>query len=217
MPCGAGWPPSSWSATRRARSWATPRRGRRPPCSACARRWCRAAPCASPPSWSRPPPCPPSGPTTIAEASPPPDSLAEAVVLGPPGGHHVGVLLAAVDLLVQLGQVLGRERGRHLVEQIPDGVGHHRGADDGDDVVGQLQVLVVLEDHEAPVGDRAVGGGELGHLHVAVAERILQLRSVEAERPEPLEGDAIDVMEAERAELPGRALRRAPPREPAAA
>ena len=96
-------------------------------------------------------------------------------VLGrdPLGGHVRRRPGVDRDRLVQVGQLLLREALHHRVEQVGDGRVRIQDllADDRDDVVGELELLVVLEQDEAVRGDRRVRGEQQADVDLAAGQR----------------------------------------------
>ena len=78
----------------------------------------------------------------------------------------------------------------------------------GDDVVDRLQVLVVVEHHEALGRDAAVGGEDQADVDLAAVEGRLGQRSAGVEGLEALEVQPVGLLQAGLAERPGRALGR---------
>src|SRR4029077_7919013 len=76
------------------------------------------------------------------------------------------------------------------------------------DVVGQLQLLVVIEQHEVVDRDGRVRREQQADVDLAALERRDRERSARVEGLEILEVDAVRALQSGRAERPGRALRR---------
>src|SRR4029450_2476323 len=75
-------------------------------------------------------------------------AASEQALLGQPiGGELLLFLLVHVHELVELGQLLGGDLGRDGVKRLLDLVGHGVLAPDGDDVLGRLERLVLLQHH----------------------------------------------------------------------
>src|SRR3954470_10626227 len=71
--------------------------------------------------------------------------LYQGIVLEELLGRRLRVFLVDLDRLVQVDQLVGGELGRDLVDEVLGLVVELLGADDGHDVAGLLEVLVVLE------------------------------------------------------------------------
>jgi hypothetical protein len=116
-----------------------------------------------------------------------------------------------VDAAVELGEVVGGQRPGQAVEQLGDLLAAARPlrVDDGDEVVGVLQLLVVLEDHQPQRAEGAVRRARQAELGLAVDDGLLVLRAAEAEGQVLVDVDAVHLLEPELALRPLGALLRA--------
>lgn len=133
----------------------------------------------------------------------------QAVVLEELVGDVGRVLLVDADFLVQLLELVGGERLVHLVE----GGGEVRrrlvGPYDRDDVVGGLELLVVVEHDQALGRHHAVGAEDQPDADLPLLDRVEGQRAAGIERPEALEPRAVGLLQPWLAERPLRAFRRA--------
>ncbi len=111
-----------------------------------------------------------------------------------------GSFCSSVHLRVHLVVLLGGDGRRHLVEQRVELVGvdllthqHHR-------VVGALEALVVLEQHDA-VGDDAGAREQHADVDHAVGQVLRRDRSAHVELVDRRELDAVDALESEQTRL----------------
>ncbi len=88
-------------------------------------------------------------------------------------------------------------------------LGQDLGADHRRDVVRELQMLVVLEQHEVVGRDVRVGREQLADVDLAGLDRGHGQRTTRVERLEVLEIDAVGLLQARDAERPVRTLGRA--------
>jgi hypothetical protein len=118
------------------------------------------------------------------------------------------VLLVDLDLFVEGGDVLRRECGADRVQQARDLVVHDSLAHHGDDVVGLLKVLVVLQHHPALVTDHARRREQESHVDRATVERRHGQGAADVQRLEAPEHHAVRVLQAHGAERTCRTLGR---------
>src|SRR5439155_2525331 len=138
--------------------------------------------------------------------------LDEALLLQPCGRDHLAVCLVDRDLLVHVVELGLRElRADRIQEPLECAVVllEKRVAHDRRDVVGELQVLVVVQKYEVLRHDARIAGEEKTDVDLLAIESRDRQRATRVERLEVFEGDAVRVLEAERAERTLRALRRA--------
>src|SRR5260221_3698517 len=133
----------------------------------------------------------------------------EALLLQPGLRDVLRILLVDGDELVHAVQLVLRELRADAVEQLLDRTVVLREevvADDRRDVVGELQVLVVLEEDEALRDDGRVAREEQPEVDLLPVERRDRERTAGVERLEVLELDAVGALEADLAEVPRRAF-----------
>src|SRR5438270_625831 len=116
---------------------------------------------------------------------------AEPVITQPLVGERGRVLLVDIGFLVHAHQVGRRELAGDRVPDVRDLAVDLRGADDRHDVVGVLEVLVVVEDHEVARLHGTVAREDEGDVDVAGAEVRLERHPVAL----GLQGLAVDVGE----------------------
>src|ERR1700730_6077935 len=132
----------------------------------------------------------------------------EAVVLEPGCRDLVRVGLVHVRLLVHLDQVVGGELGRDVVESGGGVTRQDLGAPERNDVVGVLQVLVVLQLDVLAGRVGAVAGEDEADVDVALVPGRLGQRAASVERLEGLEVQPVDPLQPGLAEGAGGALKR---------
>ena len=110
-------------------------------------------------------------------------------------GDVLGLLAVHGDAAVELGELLGGQRGHQRLEEVGE-VGvlvEELGGDGGHEVLRGLDLLVVLEDHEAEGVQGAVGGGGLAEVGLAVEHRLVGLVGGVAQRQDLGDVDAVGV------------------------
>src|SRR5205814_609551 len=121
----------------------------------------------------------------------------------PRGRDAFAVLLIHRHLLVHVVQLALRELRADRVQQALERAVvllQDRVTDDRRDVVGELQVLVVVEEDEVLRDDARVTREEEPDVDLLPVERSDGQRSARLERLEVLEGEAVCILQAERAE-----------------
>src|SRR6267143_2437805 len=137
--------------------------------------------------------------------------LDEALLLQPCGGDDFAVGFVDGHLLVHVVELALRElRADRVQESLDRAVVllKERVAHDRRDVVGELQVLVVIEEDEVLRDDAGVTREKQSNVDLLPFERGDRERAACVERLEVLERDAINVLQTERAERARRTLRR---------